>query len=56
MYFFFIFNYKFITKNTVEEKILNLQQDKLKLVSDLITVDESIIKSLNKEEIEKLLL
>ena len=51
-----VFNYKFITRNTVEEKILKLQQEKLKLVNDLITVDESIIKSLSKEDIENLLI
>lgn len=50
-----VFNYKFITKNTVEEKILKLQQEKMKLVNDLITVDESIIKSLSKEDIDSLL-
>lgn len=51
-----VFNYKFITRNTVEEKILTLQQEKLKLVNDLITVDESIIKSLSKADIENLLI
>ena len=51
-----VFNYKFITKNTIEEKILTLQQQKLKLVNDLITIDESGIKSLTKEDIENLLI
>lgn len=51
-----VFNYKFITKNTIEEKILTLQQQKIKLVNDLITIDESGIKSLSKEDIESLLL
>ena len=50
-----VFNYKFITKNTVEEKILKLQKDKMKLVDDLITIDESIVKSLSKEDIDSLL-
>ena len=50
-----VFNYKFITKNTVEEKILQLQQQKLKMVNDLITVDESVIKNLSKEDIENIL-
>ncbi|PJJ52862.1 DEAD/DEAH box helicase [Hymenobacter chitinivorans] len=50
-----VFTYKFITKNTVEEKILALQNKKIQLVTDLITTDEAIIKSLTKEDIEELL-
>ena len=50
-----VFTYKFITKNTVEEKILQLQQKKLKLVSDLITVEDGLVKSLSKEDINSLL-
>ncbi|QIX61610.1 ATP-dependent helicase [Hymenobacter sp. BT18] len=50
-----VFTYKFISKNTVEEKILALQAKKIQLVTDLITTDEAIIKSLTKEDIEELL-
>jgi SNF2 family DNA or RNA helicase len=50
-----VFIYKFITKNTVEEKILKLQQRKLKLSTDLITTEESFVKDLSKEDIELLL-
>jgi superfamily II DNA or RNA helicase len=50
-----VFTYKFITKNTVEEKILALQDRKIQLVSDLISTDETIIKSLTREDIENLL-
>jgi SNF2 family DNA or RNA helicase len=50
-----VFIYKFITKNTVEEKILKLQQHKLKLSTDLITTEESFVKDLSKEDIELLL-
>jgi SNF2 family DNA or RNA helicase len=50
-----VFTYKFITKNTVEEKILNLQRKKLKLATDLITTEESFVKDLSKEDIELLL-
>lgn len=46
-----VFTYKFITKNTVEEKILELQSRKLKLAKDLITTDNSFVKSLSKEDI-----
>ena len=50
-----VVNYKFITKDTVEEKILTLQQHKLKHASDLITTEESFIKSLTQEDISSLL-
>lgn len=50
-----VFTYKFITKNTVEEKILELQSRKLKLAKDLITTDNSFVKSLSKEDIGDLL-
>ncbi|WMJ72355.1 SNF2-related protein [Cytophagaceae bacterium ABcell3] len=46
-----VFTYKFITKNSVEEKILNLQKNKLKLADDLITTEESFVKSLSKDDI-----
>ena len=49
-----VFTYKFITKNSVEEKILSLQQRKLKLAQELITTEESFIKSLTKDDIEGL--
>ena len=50
-----VFTYKFITKNTVEEKILALQKSKLKLASDLITTEESFVKHLTQEDISLLL-
>ncbi|MBL6449743.1 DEAD/DEAH box helicase [Fulvivirga sp. 29W222] len=50
-----VFTYKFISKNTVEEKILALQKHKRKLASELITTEESFVKSLSKEDIESLL-
>ncbi|MCB0496619.1 MAG: DEAD/DEAH box helicase [Cyclobacteriaceae bacterium] len=51
-----VFTYKFITKNTVEEKILELQKRKLKLAKDLITTDQGFVKSLSKEDISELLM
>jgi len=51
-----VFTYKFITRNTVEEKILLLQQRKLRLTSELITTEESFMKQLTKEDIEQMLL
>jgi SNF2 family DNA or RNA helicase len=50
-----VFTYKFITRNTVEEKILQLQQRKLKLTTDLITTEESIMKQLTREDIAQML-
>ncbi|MHA6248536.1 DEAD/DEAH box helicase [Pontibacter sp. CAU 1760] len=50
-----VFTYKFITKDTVEEKILALQSRKIQLVTDLISTDETIIKSLTKDDIDNLL-
>ncbi|HLF33655.1 MAG TPA: DEAD/DEAH box helicase [Cyclobacteriaceae bacterium] len=50
-----VFTYKFITKDTVEEKIISLQNHKLKLASDLITTDESFFKELTAEDIRALL-
>jgi SNF2 family DNA or RNA helicase len=50
-----VFTYKFITKNTVEEKILSLQKSKIKLANDLITSEESFVKNLTQEDISLLL-
>jgi SNF2 family DNA or RNA helicase len=50
-----VFIYKFISKDTVEEKILALQQRKKSLASSLITTEESFFKSLSKEDIQELL-
>lgn len=50
-----VFTYKFITKNTVEEKILALQQRKLQLVGDLIQEEEGVLKNLSKQDIADLL-
>ena len=49
-----VFTYKFITTNTVEEKILNLQRNKQKLANDLITTEESFVKNLSKEDIQSI--
>jgi SNF2 family DNA or RNA helicase len=50
-----VFSYKFITRNTVEEKILQLQKHKLKLSENLIQSEESVIKALTLEDIEMLM-
>jgi SNF2 family DNA or RNA helicase len=50
-----VFIYKFITKDTVEEKIVALQQRKLKVAQSLITTEESFIKSLTADDIREIL-
>jgi superfamily II DNA or RNA helicase len=50
-----VFIYKFISKDTVEEKILALQNRKKRLASSLITTEESFFKSLSKEDIREIL-
>ncbi len=50
-----VFTYKFITKNTVEEKILALQQSKRQLADDLISNEEGFLKSLSREDVLALL-
>ncbi|MES2417440.1 MAG: SNF2-related protein [Bacteroidota bacterium] len=50
-----VFIYKFISKDTVEEKILALQRRKKSLANSLITTEESFFKSLSKADIKELL-
>lgn len=50
-----VFIYKFITKDTVEEKILALQNRKRKVAESLITTEESFVKSLTAKDIEEIL-
>lgn len=46
-----VFAYKMISKDSVEEKILQLQQQKKILVEQIITTENTIFKSLSKEDI-----
>lgn len=50
-----VFTYKFITKDTVEEKILALQQRKKELANNIITTEEHFIKNIDVDEIIELL-
>jgi SNF2 family DNA or RNA helicase len=50
-----VITYKFIMSGTVEEKILELQQRKVKLAQDLITTDQGFVKNLSKDDISALL-
>ncbi len=49
-----IFAYRMICKDTVEDKILQLQEKKRMLAADLITDDTGFVKSLTREDIEYL--
>ena len=47
-----VFVYKFITKDSVEEKILQLQEQKRRLAGSIIASDKGIVKDLTKEDVE----
>jgi non-specific serine/threonine protein kinase len=49
-----IFAYRMICKDTVEDKILKLQERKRALAAELITDDTTFVKSLTKEDVEYL--
>ncbi len=50
-----VFSYKLILKDTIEEKILQLQESKIKLLDNLISEDSSTLKSLTEKDIEFIL-
>jgi SNF2 family DNA or RNA helicase len=43
--------YKMIVKDTVEEKILKLQERKKKLVAEVVTEDNAFLKKLTKDDV-----
>jgi non-specific serine/threonine protein kinase len=49
-----IFAYRMICKDTVEDKIIKLQERKRALAAELITDDATFVKSLTKEDVEYL--
>ena len=49
-----IFAYRMICKDTIEDKILQLQEKKRILAKDLISDDEGFVKSLTREDVEYL--
>lgn len=46
--------YKLITKNSIEEKIYELQQKKAKLIDNMLSTNETFINRLSKEDIMEL--
>lgn len=49
-----VFVYKLVTRDSVEEKILTLQEHKRALVSQLIATDGGVFKALTREDVEVL--
>ena len=49
-----VFVYKLITRDTVEEKILKLQEQKRALVSQLISTEGGVFKLLSRDDVEVL--
>ena len=43
--------YKLITKNSIEEKIYNLQERKARLANNMLSTKETFISKLSKDEI-----
>ena len=50
-----VFVYKFITRNTIEEKIIKLQAEKLQLFDTMINSDNEILKQLNVNDVMRLI-
>jgi SNF2 family DNA or RNA helicase len=50
-----LFAYRLIAKDTVEEKVLELQQTKRDLAAAIINADNCLIRDLGREDLELLL-
>jgi hypothetical protein len=50
-----VFAYRLIARDTVEEKVLELQQTKRDLADAIITADNSVMRNLTREDLELLL-
>jgi len=50
-----VFAYRLVAKDTVEERILELQKSKRALADSIITADNSLIRDLSREDLELLL-
>jgi SNF2 family DNA or RNA helicase len=50
-----VISYRFITKNSVEEKIMALQQRKRSISDSLVSAEQSLVKQLNLDEIKSIL-
>ena len=50
-----VFAYRLIARDTVEERVLELQQRKRHLADAILTADKSLIRDLKREDLELLL-
>lgn len=50
-----VFAYRLIARDTVEERVLELQQQKRRLADAVLTADSSLIRDLKREDLELLL-
>ncbi|MDB5296023.1 MAG: Superfamily helicase, family, partial [Phycisphaerales bacterium] len=50
-----VFAYRLIAKDTVEEKVIQLQQSKRELADAIINADNSLIRGLSRDDLEMLL-
>ena len=50
-----VFAYRLIARDTVEEKIVALQDRKRELAESIVRADESMVSSLTAEDVEMLL-
>jgi len=50
-----VFAYRLIARDTVEEKVLEMQETKRALADSIISADESLIRTLTREDLELLL-
>jgi len=50
-----VFAYRIIARDTVEEKVLELQRTKRQLADAILTEDNSVIRGLKREDLEALL-
>jgi SNF2 family DNA or RNA helicase len=50
-----VFAYRLIARDTVEEKVLALQQSKRDLADAIISADNSVMRNLTREDLDLLL-
>ena len=50
-----VFAFRLIARDTVEEKVLELQATKRRLADAIVRADESLIRDLRREDLELLL-
>jgi SNF2 family DNA or RNA helicase len=50
-----VFAYRLIARQTVEEKVLELQQSKRELADAIINADNNMIRNMTREDLELLL-